>query len=254
MFNPSLALGDWDVESLRISIFCPNGAVSSTQIDLWAKVTGTQPETIDSRPREGLTRVVGSIGQNNLFLTVQEGRIDWLVQPIVVPPNQQTASLLTLKDVAEVFPVLEKAIRHSLETIPVVLRLAFGSVLVKQVSDLTQALKELSRYLPRLDLDSLEGSDFIYQVNRRRRSASVQHAHINRLAKWSTAQTGGLEVQVKPTGQPRIRTAKVSFVRKLDLDVNTTPETSAMSNDKIPSLFGELITLAGELATEGDVS
>ena len=254
MLDPLLDFGEWDVETLRISIFCPSDDVSSTRTGLWAKVTGTKPETIDSRPREDVTKVVGSMGQNNLVLTIQAGRIDWLVLPIVVPPNQRATTLLTLKDVTGLFPVLVNAIRHSLETTSVVLRLAFSSVLIKQVSDPARTIRELSRYLPRLDMDSLEGPDFIYQVNRRRRSASVQHARINRLAKWSATQVAGLEVQVNPTGQPLVRNTNVSFVRKLELDVNTTPETNAMSNDRIPALFAELVTLAGELAIEGDVS
>ena len=245
--------GEWDVESLRVSIFYPVGLGTSAQTGLWAKVTGNKPESIDSRPRERITREVGRLGENNLLLTTQDERIDWLIQPIVVP-NQRVGTVLMLKNVGTTSPILRKAIRYSLETIPLVQRLAFSPVLIKQVPDPTEGLKQLSRYLPRLDLESLEGSDFIYQVNRRRRSASVPHVRVNRLARWSTEQIGGLEVQVRPSGQPRIQTAEDGFARKLLLDVNTTPESGAMSNDKVPSLFHELVTLAGELSTEGDIS
>ena len=254
MFDPSSVFGAWDVESLRITLFYPPGANYSTRTDLWERVTGTRPETIDSKPREGVTRVIGSIGQNNLILSIQDGRIDWLVQPMLSPPSQQVSPLLMLKDVYGVFPILENAIGHSLETTKTVLRLAFGSALIKQASDPAEALKELSKYLSRLRMDFHEGSEFVYQVNRQRRSESVRHARINRLAKWSTAQAGGFEVQVEPTGQPHVKSANIVFIRRLDLDINTTPNTSAMSKDRIPALFGELVTLTGELATKGDIS
>ena len=254
MFDPSSVFGAWDVESLRVTIFCPSGTNYSTRTDLWARVTGTQPETIDSKPREGVTRVIGSIGQNSLILSIQDGRIDWLVQPVLPPPNRQAPPLLMLKDVYGVVPVLENAIGRSLATTTTVLRLAFGSALIKQASNSAEALKELSKYLSRLDMDMDEGSDFIFQVNRRRRSESVRHARINRLAKWSTAQVGGIEVQVEPTGQPHVKGTNLVFIRRLDLDINTTPNTSAMSKDRIPALFGELVMLTDELATKGDVS
>lgn len=245
--------GEWDVESLRVSIFHPGGSVSSTRTALWAMVADSEPESIDSRPRDRVTRLTGSVGGDNLVLAVQEERIDWLIQPIVVP-NQRPVTALTLKSAEDALPILQRAVQYSLETIPLVQRLAFSPSLIRQVLNPTLSLKQISNYLPRLDLDSVEGSDFVYQINRRRRSLSVSHAQINRLAKWSTVQVGGIEFKMRPSGQPRLQTTEVGFARKLELDVNTTPETGAMSNDKIPGLFDELITLAGELAIEGDIS
>ena len=245
--------GDWDVESLRVSLFYPKAPTASARAGLWENVTGTQPESIDSRPREGVTRESGAVEGNLLVLTSQEERIDWLVQPIVTP-NQQAGPVLTLKAPEDALPILQRAVQYSLETIPLVQRLAFSPSLIRQVLNPTSSLKQISKYLPHLDFDSIEGSDFVYQINRRRRSSSVSHARINRLAKWSTAQIGGLELKMKPSGQPRLQTTEVGFARKLELDLNTTPETGAMSNDKISGLFDELVTLAGELATKGDIS
>ena len=244
--------GEWDAESLRVSIFHPVALSTSVQTGLWEKVTGDRPESIDSRPREGVTRESGTVEENLLVLATQEGRTDWLVQPMAVP-NQQMGTVLMLKSVGHALPILQRAMFCTLETIPLVQRLAFSPALIRQVRNPALALKQISKYLPRLDFNSMEGSDFVYQVNRRRQSASVPHVRVNRLAKWSTAQVGGLQVQVRPSGQPRVQTADVGYMRRLDLDVNTTPESGAMSNDKIPSLFEELLTLSLELATNGDI-
>ena len=255
MPEPNLDFGEWDVESLRVSIFHPTSVLHRpSRTDLWNKVTSLEPESIDSRPREGVTRAIGGIGGNSLILSIQEGRLDWLVHPMAVVPNQRKGAPLTLKDVRDVLPILQRAIGCSLETVSPIQRLAFAPVLVKQAPDLTLALSHLSGYLPRLNLDGLDGFDFVYQINRRRQSASVRHARVNRIAKWSTGEVGSVDIQMRPSGTPLVQTTAVGFIRKLELDVNTTPETGAMSNDKIPILFDELVTLAIELATDGDVS
>ena len=244
--------GDWDVESLRASIFHPPAPSTAAQSGLWEKATGNQPESIDSRPKRRITRVVGNVGENNLTLAIQDQRIDWVVQPI--PSNQPSVPLLTLGAVEDVLPLLRKAIQCTLETTPTVLRMAFNPVLVKEVPDSETGLRQLSKYLPHLGLDSMDGMDFIYQINRRQRSTSVPHVRINRLAKWSTEQIGGLELRVSPSDQPRLETTGLSFARKLNLDMNTDPKSGAMSRDKIADLFDELVSIAGELATEGDIS
>ena len=241
--------GDWDVESLRASIFHPPGTNAVAQSGLWEKATGNQPESIDSRPKSRITRVVGNVGENNLTLGIQDERIDWLVRP-----NQPIGPLPTLGAVEDVLPLLRKAIQCTLETTPTVLRMAFNPVLVKQVPDPATALSQLSKHLPRLSLDSMDGTDFIYQINKQQRSASVPHVRLNRLARWSTELMDGLELTVGPSNQPRVKTTGLSSARKLNLDMNTDPTSGAISRDKIADLFDELVSIAGEIATEGDIS
>jgi hypothetical protein len=250
---PESGFGDWDVESLRLSIFHQVGSATSQQAELWQKVTGYEPESISSQPQNRVTRATGRIGENNLLLATQDQRIDWLIRPIV-GPNQQPAPVSTLRGVESTSPILQKAMRCSLETIPVVLRLAFAPTLVRQVPDSKEGLRQLSRCLPRVDLNSIEAVDFVYQVNRRRFSQSVSHIQINRLARWSTEHIEGVEIEMAPSEQPRLRPIEDVLTRKLNLDINTAPGTNAMANDRIPSLFDELMALASELAIEGDVS
>ena len=248
----SFDFGDWDVESLRMSIFCPANTRPFERSGLWERVTGEQPSSIDSRPREGVTREAGVVGGNNLLLVTQGGRLDWLLQPVAVP-NQQAPVILTLKDVGIARGIFHKAFRYSLETTGLALRLAFAPVFIKEVTSVGLGFGQLSVFLPQLDLASLNTSDFIYRVNRRRRSLSVPHAEINRIAKWSLEEVGVVSFRVASSGRPDFRDTGTTFVRKLELDVNTTPETSAMSKDTVSGLLDEMIVMAEELATEGDV-
>ena len=252
----SFDFGDWDVESLRMSIFFPRGAHPNVRAGLWERVTGEQPDSIDSRPRERISRETGTIGGNSFVFVNQDERIDWLLQPIVVPSLQPPTSttLPTLETVEKALAIFRNAIRYSLETIPVVQRLAFAPVLIKDAANLNVGFGQLSTHLPHLSLGSAYGADFIYQINRRRRSNSVPHAQINRLAKWSMEMVGGVAVRMGPSGQPDVRDTGTSATRKLALDINTTPETSTISKAKIPGLFEELVTVSRELATKGDIS
>ena len=66
-------------------------------------------------------------------------------------------------------------------------------------------------------------------------------------------EIGSLEVKLV-VGQPNIYgDSGTHFARKLVLDINTTPRTSAIANDKISGLFDEMVNMSSELAIQGDV-
>ena len=246
--------GDWDVESLRLSIFHTMKYEDSYSEGLWESVTGQQADSIDSRPRNRMTRTIGTAERNSLTLVHQDGRIDWTSQPVVSPVPQPSNEILVaqIDSPERMLPIFQKAVSYSLESITSVKRIAFAPSLIREVADVNAGFEQLSRYLPHLNLPAAHGGDFIYQINRRRRSEAIQHAHINRLAKWSLELLGGVSVRVGLTGQPDLLDAPPKQVRRLFLDVNTTPETSTMAKNGIPELFKELVALAREIAIEGD--
>ena len=246
-----LDFGGWDVESLRFSIFFPTGATPPGS-GLWEEVTGTTPESIDSRPRESVVLEVGNIGRNQLLLATQNQRLDWHIRPILTS-TPRARTLMVLADVEETLPVLQKAVQCSLETVRQVHRFAFAPVLVKQAPSLNEGLRQLSKYLPDLRLGSLGGSDFIYQINRRRSSKVAALIQINRLAKWVVEEFQVNTLSVNPSQGARLQTTKSGFASKLTLDINTTPGSGEVSRDTIPELFDELVMLACEVATKGDV-
>ena len=160
---------------------------------------------------------------------------------------------MVVADVEETLPVMQRAVQCSLESIQKVERLAFAPVLIKQAPSLEKGLGQLSKYLPGLQLDSLEGSDFIYQINRRRTSRVVALTEINRLAKWVVEEFRVGTLSIVPSQGPRFQTATPSFASKLTLDINTAPGSGEVAKDTIPELFDELVMLACEISTKGDV-
>ena len=248
----NLNIGDWDVESLRVTIFHPLSVRVADRTGLWEEVVGDPPNSIDSRPRDQLTRVTGNTQKGNLLLLIRDTRIDWQIQPLA-PPFQQTSRASTSIDPADMLSVITHAVQLSLQTVSVVGRFAFAPVLFREVPDVPTGLQQLSHYLPHLTLDAEGSADFIYQINRKRRSAAIRRRDINRLARWSVEEIGSLALRVV-AGQPNIYgDSGTHFARKLVLDINTTPQTSAIANDKISGLFDEMVNMSSELATRGDV-
>lgn len=250
MADVHVILDQWEAESLRVSLFPPASAAElweSTGVltRLWEGVTGTSPESVNSQPKVRITSIEGNTPEGRLRLVAQSNQVNWLVtaEPVNIFP--------ALSDVNRALRLLRHATNLSLDRFPQVHRLALGAVLIVTVPDPKQGLMQLSKFLPKLELDTTEGPDFIYRVNRRRRSAAVPHVQINRVAKWSIVQAGNLEFTL--TEQPVLNTSNVGFAARLDLDINNDPRAGVMAKARIPGLLDELVSLASEIALEGDI-
>ena len=252
MSKATLDFGPWDVDTLRLTVFHPPLSGPSAVEEIWERVAGHKPESIDKRPREAITRVTGKIGPNGFLLTIALERLDWLIRP-TLEPSHVLGTALTVKNAENILPVLKRSLQHSLDVLPSVTRLAFGPVLIRQVDSPKSGLSELADFIHISDLDSLEGTDFTYKINRRKSSTAIPNVLINRLATWSMGQIEGVEVVGKPSAGPQVSSARSSFVRTLHLDVNTVSNTLNTSNENIPDLFEELVQMAVDLAQSGDI-
>ena len=245
----SVNFGDWDVESLRLSIFHSPVEVPP---GLWEQLMGVAPENVQTQPRERIRQEQGAMDNNRLLLVVQHGRLDWHVLP---NPSRDIIreALPTLEAAEQTISRLTEALNLSLRAVRQVQRLAFGAGLVQQASDLSEGLTQLSKYLPRLDLENHGGSDFVYQVNKRGRSPIALHVQINRLSRWQLGEIQGGSFTIGPLQQPHFQTSERTFVSKLTLDINTAAENNAISADTMPHLFRELVRFSCEIAIEGDI-
>ena len=247
--SPISDFAEWDVESLRLSIFHP---ARPTVPGLWEKLMGVSPESIDERPRQQLLREVGRANGNRLLSIIQTQRVDWNFRPDP-PTDSEIVTPPTLADVNQAIPVLQRALGVSLQVAQLVERLAFGVVLVQQIASSDEGMRQLSKYLPHMELETRGGSDFVYQINRRRRSSNAPHVQINRLAKWSLEEFHSGALRVTSNQAPQFESSGPRFVNRLVLDINTAPDNSAISAQKMSTLFVEFMVLAREIATNGDV-
>lgn len=247
---PEFNVGDWDIDSLRVSIFhaTPSSLIKPS---LWKEVTGTSPESVNDRPKEGRIIATGGEDGNQFILIIQDQRLDWQIRP--VPPTRSSpGTLLMLAGVEKTIPLLRKAVRRSAKKIPQVHRLAFAPIFIKKSPSQMEGLQALSSYLPGLNPNSLKGSDFIYQINKPRSSNVVPYLQINRLAKWETQEFVQSTLSINLAKAPQVTTTPTP-ARLLRLDINNVPWDKGLPGKRMLELFDELVMLACELATKGDV-
>ena len=107
-----------------------------------------------------------------------------------------------------------------------------------------------------MDPKGLQGAtNFMYQINRPRESASVPSFTVNRLSKWSVAAFESVSITVSPSSVRAVGYADFPMhMSALELDINTSPKPDALiPSDEIPQLFHELVSLGLEIAERGDI-
>ena len=212
---------------------------------------GIPPESSDTRAREGIIQEQGVVDGDTLLLVIQRGRLDWNLLP---GPDRSgdRKGLPYLMAVREAIPLLGRALYPTIGEYGPVVRFALGCVLTQHAPDLLSGLKQLSKYLPRLDLENQGGPDFAFQINRRRTSIIVPHTQINRLARWQLDEIQGATFTVGHTRSPILETQR-TLVGKLTLDINTIPGSTEFTDASVPDLYNEFVVIARQIATQGDI-
>ena len=146
-----------------------------------------------------------------------------------------------------------------LEASPALQRLAFGSVFMQLVTDQPTGYRRLAAYLPRIELDPENSSDFSYTINRPKPSTTrISDLVINRLSKWTVLQLRTVEVHistVEGVSPETIVPPGDLFACRLEVDVSTSAQYQGeLPHDRLPSLYAELVSLSDEIAAEGDIS
>jgi len=246
-------LAAWQTQTLRLTAF-PSPSAHIIQPTWWHDLRGEEPESRISQPRKGGLRDEGPFADGYLILGVEPARIDW-----------RYTSIVDEKQKSEVFPTigpLQDAIRvfaplmnrwFELETCPTVQRLAFGAVMFQPVQNLQTGYQRIMQYLPSVQIDIENSSDFSYQINRKRYSRIVQGLIINRLSRWSVMGLQDISMQITPA-RAQGSLGPIYHACRLELDINTVPEFQGeFRRDQLSSLFQELIDLAVEIANHGDI-
>ena len=240
--------GGWSAELLRVTAF-PHPRATLDAESWWRDIVGDPPDRVVREPKKGEVQIQGAFNNDLLIMNAQVMRIELrqVVNRSQQPPNVPGTPPL-YEDVRSAFR--ELAVKWlDLDTCPPLLRLAFGAVLTKPVEDSAAGSEVLKRYLPAIQL-APDSSDFLYQINRRRPSNVIDGLVINRLSKWSMQQS--LDMFVRGDGLVARGTSE--FACRTELDVNSNPErTDALPADRLVALFNELVALADELSTAGDV-
>ena len=129
-------------------------------------------------------------------------------------------------------------------------RIAYGLALFSGPNDARSIYEVLRELLPHLQVED-GATDLRYQINRRRRSRVLGGtAAINRLSSWSIATMNSLSLEL-PT--LKVAQAEGETTIRLEMDLNTAPETTTAPLQRAAEVFRELVELSREISQKGDV-
>jgi hypothetical protein len=250
--DDSLSL--WQTNTIRLTTFIsPDSIIDS---NWWEDVIGAPPEVITSRPQLAGQHFEGQIQAGKMYLEILPFRVDWLLSPVdtTLLIKDGIPSLGGFPIVLDIFyDIVMKW--FNLKTCPKTKRIAFGDILFQPVKNRVEGYEVLSNYLKSVTLDPVNSYDFMYQINRRRKSNNESHkVYINRLTKWSVL------MQTLILSQPALRGLGQSYPQQsfgvfLEQDINTSDDFEGEFNPTdLPVMFDELINLGKEIAIKGEIA
>ena len=242
----------WQAESLRVTTFHALGAYSLDSIDWWEQVVESKPEQIVTRPRERLVQQSGVFETGQLVLTGRPDRVDWNLQAVFGRSGEPMQGFPSLGPFLETASSFDRVFTKWLAVGPASIRLAFGAVLSRNAEDLASAYKDLSRFLPGVDLSGVEVPDFLYSINRPR--TLPDGIRINRINKWSVMQGGAISIGMGPGNRPELASELPDLACRLELDINTAPKSlTSIPSEEATKLFEKLVELGIEITEKGDI-
>ena len=239
---------DWQVQTLRVTAF----PIDFPHMDegWWDKLIPEPPEERVSRPKEGINEENGPFENGKLILRTQPARIDW----IYTVDSEKSQGLPNLGSFYNTEYSFFDVVRKWLTIYHNIKRLAFAPILLYPVPNKIEGYRLISNYLPFVELDPVNSSDFFYQINRPRISTGSPPLMINRLSKWSVAKMQLFKIELSGLEKARPTILEASYACRLELDINSSPEgIDQLLIEKLVPLFDELYSIANEISLDGDI-
>jgi hypothetical protein len=234
--------------SARLTVFVTPDTVV-TAPGLWRNIVGEEPESSVVQRASATSIETGPFADGTVTLQVQPVRVDLVHEPLGMGGHGQPARLGIFPAAAE--PLLSLCHRWARnDSFPTsVQRIALGFVLISPTIDKVTGYRELTPLIDGVP-EAADASDFSYQVNRPRPSrASVDGLSLNRLSKWSV----GAFRSVIITGSAAPTLSDLHFHLRLDLDMNTNPESvSVIPRENAEGVIDDLFDAAREISERGN--
>ena len=247
----SLAEPVWHAESLRLTAFWNADARVESQ-EWWAELVGRAPETRTSRPKAGEFLDQGPYEGGNLTLSIRPERVDWQLSPLI--QEEEDPSFLEIGPMSTSFPPFIDTMKRWLSKGAPITRLALGVVLHLPAPSKEKGYERLASFLKTVTIDPKGSSDFLYQINRpRKTTVGITELTINRLSIWSVAASKRFRVVASADGAETWNSPAAHSCR-LQVDVNTPSDYKGnLPAAKLHPLLDELVDLALEISTKGDI-
>ena len=238
---------------MQLVLFPTIQPVSVTQ-DWWREVIGHDPTESVKRPHEKIE--AGDADDILVVLTTDIVKISWTITRRIDVANPPMA-VPTFDSFTDSRDRFVRLMRPWVSTQPVpIKRMGFVTNLFQDSQSHVDAYSLLARYLPRVEVDP-ESFDFTYRVNRRRPSNSgIPDLLINRVSIWSAMKIQSIFGAFSGPGLQHtlLPVSDTHYKAVLNLDINSDSDrVDALPQGNLAELFDELIALATEIATFGDL-
>lgn len=255
MENPSIepSKKSWNVSLLRFTLF-PFQAYEMDE-NWWNLIFETLPDNENYNRKVNVHHYDGEFKSGLMNLDLSPLRIDFIYISMKSNSGSKMAdiNLGLFNDVmGKFFSIISKFL--ILDNCPTAQRIAFGCNCFIPTETRISGYELLDSYLPKVEVDSVNSSDFLYQINRRRQSKIVSNLSINRLTQWHVAQYGSAIISQAHNGQQLIDLNEKEYSVNLELDINSQQDNmSELNRDTQIKLLEELIIFAEEISLNGDI-
>ena len=247
-------MNNWQAENLRLTTFHRASSINLQSPDWWQRVTSSEPDQQISRPRDALVQQSGRFAGHQLMANARPDRVDWILHSVPDPTSSSLSTEPILGPMSQAFGSFQTVYDAWLKKSEPIIRLAFGAVLLQNVANLRMAYEKLDILLPAVDLKDVYTPDFLYQINRPEESTVVNGLRINKISKWSVAQSGSIAIALGSGGPIDVSMSPVGIACRLELDINTAAEsTREFDTSEAHQLFDELLSFVDAIASKGDV-
>jgi hypothetical protein len=227
----------WGVQSMQ-AVWFTSGQPSQRTVDvIFSDLVGANPSSLHNlQPGGG---VASALVQQTLFrLQLQPGRIDLFLHP----QTQGGSSVPLFLDVKSAINELRQKVTAGVAPAVDVVRPAVV-VNVSQPLPSIEAVSDLILANLGFTVPFRDGSDLIFQVNRRTDLKSIPGLQVNRLLKWTEETFQNVLIAASGTALPALTTNLAT----LSVDVNLVPTARIFSADEQKHIFGELVDEAERL-------
>jgi hypothetical protein len=216
----------------------------------WRDLTGAEPDS--SLQRRTDREESGQFDERLLVVSIDPLRIQWAATLPLDPERIATEGGLLLQPFVQSQVWFQQLMNRWLENCPPVNRIAFIANAVQPVANHEEGYTRLNRYLRHVEVFP-DSSDFFYRINRRNASTTgIDRLEINRVSTWSVANVS-TQMTARLPGAEQTMRLNERFYLAAELDVNTIHEfPGPLPHERVPELFGELVTLAVDNLTRGD--
>ncbi|MGJ4945136.1 hypothetical protein ACQR1W_31565 [Bradyrhizobium sp. HKCCYLS1011] len=242
-------LANWNAESFRLTLF---DVADWIQRPIFAEIAASPPAQINAQPPIQFYQETGNLFDAYLSVTQQGNRVDVSLSDeptrnTIDPSTPGYRPLYYVGPYQSSLAYFDQICDRTTNVFKRAARLAYAITLIRQTSNMPEAMSILRGYLPTIDFDPQTDRDLAFQINRPTHDRAGKL--INRLARWETVQLA--KIRVMAATVPTVAPGETTFAARAYVDVNTDAENTVPLGD-LPELIRDLRAQAVHMIEHGD--